>query len=59
MNEHGNIWLMTGPNIIGKSTLRQIAIIALLNQIGSYVREKVSIGILIKFLQELSIRQSF
>ena len=50
MNEHENIWLMTGPNMAGKSTfLRQIAIIALLNQIGSYVpAESSNIGIVDK-----------
>ena len=55
MNEHENIWLMTGPNMAGKSTfLRQIAIIALLNQIGSYVpAEKVSIGVFDKIFTRI------
>jgi len=34
----GNIWLLTGPNMAGKSTfLRQNALIALLAQAGAYV----------------------
>lgn len=36
--ENNRIWLLTGPNMAGKSTfLRQNAIIAILAQIGSYV----------------------
>jgi DNA mismatch repair protein MutS len=37
-NDASSIWLLTGPNMAGKSTfLRQNAIIALLAQIGSFV----------------------
>ena len=41
------IWLLTGPNMAGKSTfLRQNALIAILAQIGSYVpAAKAQIGI--------------
>ena len=41
------IWLLTGPNMAGKSTfLRQNALIALLAQIGSYVpADKAHIGV--------------
>jgi len=36
--KHGAIWLLTGPNMGGKSTfLRQNALIAILAQMGSYV----------------------
>ncbi len=44
--KHGAIWLLTGPNMGGKSTfLRQNALIAVLAQAGSYVpAEKAHIG---------------
>ena len=39
----GRIWLVTGPNMAGKSTfLRQNALIAVLAQIGSYVPAKAA-----------------
>ncbi|WP_424943565.1 DNA mismatch repair protein MutS [Aliiroseovarius crassostreae] len=40
-NDHAHIWLLTGPNMAGKSTfLRQNALIALLAQTGSFVPAK-------------------
>ena len=41
MSQNNFAWLMTGPNMAGKSTfLRQTAIIIILNQIGSFVPAK-------------------
>lgn len=44
----GRIWLITGPNMAGKSTfLRQNALIAILAQVGSYVpARRARIGVL-------------
>ncbi|HXY89213.1 MAG TPA: DNA mismatch repair protein MutS [Xanthobacteraceae bacterium] len=44
----GKIWLVTGPNMAGKSTfLRQNALIAILAQIGSFVpAKKAEIGVI-------------
>lgn len=45
--KHGAIWLLTGPNMGGKSTfLRQNALIAVLAQAGSFVpADKAEIGV--------------
>ncbi|MDW3180535.1 DNA mismatch repair protein MutS [Roseobacter sp.] len=46
--DQANVWLLTGPNMAGKSTfLRQNAIIALLAQMGSFVpAESAHIGLI-------------
>ena len=45
--DNGGIWLLTGPNMSGKSTfLRQNALIAMLAQMGSFVpAEQAHIGL--------------
>ncbi len=47
-NEAGKIWLVTGPNMAGKSTfLRQNALIAILAQMGSFVPARAArIGVI-------------
>lgn len=49
-NQTDRIWLITGPNMAGKSTfLRQNALIAILAQMGSYVpAQKAKIGVINK-----------
>ncbi len=53
--EKGNLWLLTGPNMAGKSTyLRQNAIIAILAQMGAYVPCKsAKIGIVDKIFSRV------
>lgn len=53
--EHPRCFVVTGPNMGGKSTyLRQIALIALLAQIGSYVpAESVSLGLVDRIFARL------
>ena len=50
MTDQDNLWLLTGPNMAGKSTyLRQNALIVILAQMGSYVpAESAEIGIVDK-----------
>jgi DNA mismatch repair protein MutS len=47
LSESGRLWLLTGPNMAGKSTfLRQNALIAILAQAGSYVpAEAAALGV--------------
>src|SRR5206468_2197189 len=45
--EHGRLWLLTGPNLSGKSTfIRQVALMTLMAQMGSFVpARRARIGI--------------
>jgi DNA mismatch repair protein MutS len=44
---HGRLWLVTGPNLSGKSTfIRQVALLTLMAQLGSFVPAKrATVGI--------------
>ncbi len=55
LDENNRIWLLTGPNMAGKSTfLRQNAIIAIMAQMGSYVPCKSAhIGIIDKIFSRV------
>ena len=55
LNKKNSVWLMTGPNMAGKSTfLRQTALIVILNQIGCYVpAESAKIGIFDKIFTRI------
>ncbi len=53
--QKGNLWLITGPNMAGKSTfLRQNAIIAIMAQMGSFVPcAKAHIGVINKIFSRV------
>jgi DNA mismatch repair protein MutS len=55
LSEQNSLWLLTGPNMAGKSTfLRQNALIAILSQIGSYVpAESAHIGLVDKLFSRV------
>ncbi|WPX97289.1 DNA mismatch repair protein MutS [Candidatus Bandiella euplotis] len=55
INEQEKIWLITGPNMAGKSTfLRQNALICILAQMGSYVpATKVNLGVVDKMFSRI------
>ena len=55
LNEQNSIWLLTGPNMAGKSTfLRQNAIIVVMAQMGSYVPcDKAHIGVIDKIFSRV------
>lgn len=54
------LWLLTGPNMAGKSTLlRQVALIVLLAQMGSYVPAKrAHVGVVDRILSRLGASDS-
>ncbi len=55
LDASGRLWLLTGPNMAGKSTfLRQVALIVLLAQIGSFVpASRATIGIVDKLFSRI------
>ncbi len=58
-NDDSQIIILTGPNMAGKSTyLKQIAIIVLMAQIGSYVpADKASIGLVDRIFTRIGARE--
>ncbi|NOT01970.1 MAG: DNA mismatch repair protein MutS [Phycisphaerales bacterium] len=48
LNDHQRVWIITGPNMSGKSTfMRQVALLSLLAQTGSYVpAAEMSLGVI-------------
>ncbi len=54
-DSHGRIWLVTGPNMAGKSTfLRQNALIAVMAQMGAFVpAESAQLGIVDKLFSRV------
>lgn len=55
MGETDRMWLLTGPNMAGKSTfLRQVAIIVLMAQVGSFVpARRAQIGVVDKLFSRI------
>ncbi len=55
MSDTGQIWLLTGPNMAGKSTfLKQVALIALMAQVGSFVPAiRARIGVVDKMFSRI------
>ena len=58
-NDDSQIIILTGPNMAGKSTyLKQIAIIVLMAQVGSYVpADKASIGLVDRIFTRIGARE--
>ena len=55
MDQGNRVWLLTGPNMAGKSTfLRQVALIALMAQLGSFVPAlRARIGVVDKLFSRI------
>ena len=55
MDETAHLWLLTGPNMAGKSTfLRQVAILVLMAQIGSFVpASRARLGVVDKMFSRI------